>query len=101
MPGGRSTKSKRRLVNEVEKVDFRELLEPRMRKVLLVGVVLAVFQQWCGMNVMFYYADKVFGSAGYGIDQLMASIVTTGAACLIATIVAIYTVTILFAWRHG
>ena len=83
------------LVNEVEKVDFRELLEPRMRKVLLIGVVLAVFQQWCGMNVMFYYADRVFGSAGYGINQLMASIVTTGAACLVATIIAIYTVDIV------
>jgi MFS family permease len=83
------------LVNEVEKVDFRELLEPKMRKVLLIGVVLAVLQQWCGMNVMFYYADKVFGSAGYGIDQLMTSIVTTGAACLIATIIAINTVDIV------
>ena len=83
------------LVDEVEKVDFRELLEPKMRKVLLIGVVLAVFQQWCGMNVMFNYADKVFGSAGYGIDQLMTSIVTTGAACLIATIIAIYIVDIV------
>ncbi len=83
------------LVDEVEKVDFRELLEPKMRKVLLIGVVLAVFQQWCGMNVMFNYADKVFGSAGYGINQLMTSIVTTGAACLIATIIAIYIVDIV------
>jgi MFS family permease len=83
------------LVNEVEKVDFRELLAPKMRKVLLIGVVLAVFQQWCGMNVMFYYADKVFASAGYGISQLMFNIVVTGTACLIATIVAIYTVDIV------
>jgi MFS family permease len=83
------------LVNEVEKVDFRELLAPKMRKVLLIGVALAVFQQWCGMNVMFYYADKVFTSAGYGISQLMFNIVVTGAACLIATVIAIYTVDIV------
>jgi MFS family permease len=80
------------LVNEIEKVNFRDLLEPRMRKVLLLGVILAVFQQWCGMNVMFYYADKVFTSAGYGMSDLMFTIVVTGATCLIATFIAIYTV---------
>ncbi len=40
------------MVNETEKVDFGELLQPKMRRVLLLGVVLAVFQQWCGINVI-------------------------------------------------
>src|SRR5260370_3606288 len=32
---------------ELQRVRFSELLEPRMRKVLVLGVILAVFQQWC------------------------------------------------------
>src|SRR5882724_3542239 len=38
---------------EARRVRFSDLLEPRMRKVLVLGVVLAVFQQWCGINVIF------------------------------------------------
>ena len=32
---------------------FKQLLRPAMRKVLIIGVVMAVLQQWCGINVIF------------------------------------------------
>ena len=48
------------LVNEVEKVNFKDLLEPKMTKILLLGVILAVYQQWCGINVIFNYAEEIF-----------------------------------------
>jgi len=35
---------------EIQHVRFADLLEPKMRKVLVLGVVLAVFQQWCGIT---------------------------------------------------
>jgi len=57
------------LVNDIEKVDFRELVAPRMLPILSVGVVLAVLQQWCGINVIFNYAQEVFAAAGYGVSQ--------------------------------
>jgi hypothetical protein len=39
--------------DEIQHVRFADLLEPKMRKVLLLGIVLAVFQQWCGINTVF------------------------------------------------
>ena len=48
------------LVNEIDKVDLRELLEPKMRKILLLGIVIAVFQQWCGINVIYQYGSRIF-----------------------------------------
>ena len=42
-----------------------ELFQPKYRKVLLLGLVIAVFQQWCGTNVIFNYAQEIFVSAGY------------------------------------
>ena len=36
-----------------------------MRKVLIIGIVLAAFQQWCGINVIFNYAEEVFEAAGF------------------------------------
>ncbi len=80
------------LVNEVDKVDFRELFEPKMAKILLIGVVLAVFQQWCGINVIFNYAEEIFRAAAYGVSDTLLNIAATGAVCLAFTFVAIFTV---------
>ncbi|MGA2541899.1 MAG: sugar porter family MFS transporter [Verrucomicrobiota bacterium] len=77
------------LVNETEKVDFRELLHPGLRKVLLLGVVLAVFQQWCGINVIFNYAEEIFKAAGYDISSVLKNIAWTGSVNLAFTFVAL------------
>jgi MFS transporter, SP family, arabinose:H+ symporter len=74
---------------EVGRVRFRELLEPGLSKVLLIGVVLAVYQQWCGINVIFYYAQEIFTAAGYGVSDVLFNIVVTGTVNLIFTLVAI------------
>lgn len=80
------------LINEIKKVNFRDLLDPRMRKILYVGIVLAIFQQWCGINVILYYAQEVFSAAGYEISDLLLNIVITGTVMLVFTFVAINTV---------
>ncbi len=80
------------LVNEFEKVNFRDLLKTKMRPILTLGVALAVFQQWCGINVIFNYAEEVFSAAGYKVSDILLNIVITGAVNLIFTFVAIATV---------
>jgi len=80
------------LVNEVARVNFRDLLEPRMKKILFFGVALAFLQQWCGINVIFYYAKDVFAAAGYPVSGILLNIVIIGLANLIFTFVAIATV---------
>ena len=77
------------LVNEIEQVNFRDLLEPKMRKVLLLGVALAVFQQWCGINVIFNYAEEIFRAAGYDISSVLNNIAWTGSVNLAFTFVAL------------
>jgi SP family sugar porter-like MFS transporter len=71
------------------KVRFRALREPGMGGVLLIGVALAVYQQWCGINVIFYYAEEIFSAAGYGVSDILFNIVITGTVNLIFTLVAI------------
>lgn len=77
---------------EIQRVRFADLLEPRMRKVLLLGVVLAVFQQWCGINVIFNYAEEIFRAAGYDISTVLKNIAWTGSVNLAFTFVALGTV---------
>jgi len=71
------------------KVRLTELLEPRVRKVLVLGVVLAVFQQWCGINVIFNYAEEIFKEAGYDISSVLKNIAWTGSVNLAFTFVAL------------
>jgi len=83
---------KETLVNEIQQVNFRDLLQPRLLKILIIGIVLAALQQWCGINVIFYYAEEVFAAAGYGVNAIMINIVYTGLIMFLFTFVAIFTV---------
>ena len=66
--------------------------EAPYRKVLVLGLVIAVFQQWCGTNVIFNYAQEIFVGAGFDVDGMFINIVITGIANVIFTIVALYTI---------
>lgn len=71
---------------------LRQLFSSKMRMVLIIGIVIAMFQQWSGTNVIFNYAQEIFQAAGYGISDVLMNIVVTGIANLLFTFVAIYTV---------
>lgn len=71
---------------------WRALRAPGLGGVLLVGIVLAVFQQWCGLNVVFNYAHEVFSAAGYAVSDILMNIVVTGVTNVVFTFVAIRTV---------
>ena len=75
--------------DEIRHVRFRDLLEPELRAPLVLGVVLAVFQQWCGINVIFNYAEEIFHSAGYDISSVLQNIAWTGSVALVFTLVAL------------
>ena len=69
-----------------------ELGQIKYRKVLWLGLVIAVFQQWCGTNVIFNYAQEIFTGAGFDVDGMFINIVITGIANVLFTIVALYTI---------
>ena len=71
---------------------LRELFQHKYSKVLLLGLVIAVFQQWCGTNVIFNYAQEIFTGAGYDVDGMFIDIVITGIANVVFTFVALYTI---------
>ena len=68
------------------------LLSSKYRRVLLLGLVIAVFQQWCGTNVIFNYAQEIFVGAGFDVDGMFINIVITGIANVLFTFVALYTI---------
>lgn len=71
---------------------LRVLFSRQYAAVLLLGVFIAVFQQWCGTNVIFNYAQEIFQQAGYEIGDVLFNIVITGVANVVFTFAAILTV---------
>ena len=76
-----------------QEAGLRELFgEKKYRHVLLLGIVIAVFQQWSGTNVIFNYAQEIFVGAGFDVDGMFINIVITGIANVLFTFVALYTI---------
>lgn len=67
---------------------FSELLSAGVRRPLVIGICLAILQQWCGINVLFNYAQEVYRDAGYGVGDILFNIVITGAINLLFTVLA-------------
>lgn len=85
-------KSIKENINKTIQPSVMSLFKGRMGHITIIGVVLAVFQQWCGINVIFNYAEEVFRSAGYSVSDMLLNIVITGVINVLFTFVAIFTV---------
>jgi SP family sugar porter-like MFS transporter len=76
----------------LKKTGFNLLKQPGVLKLLILGIALAVFQQWCGINVIFNYAQEIFSNAGYNVSDILFNIVITGSVNLVFTFVGMFTV---------
>jgi sugar porter (SP) family MFS transporter len=77
---------------EPDRPRLSELWRGASRRVLVIGIALAVLQQWSGINVIFNYAEEIYRGAGYGVSDILFNIVITGAINLVFTLVAMATV---------
>jgi SP family arabinose:H+ symporter-like MFS transporter len=68
---------------------FSALFAGDCRRPLLLAVLLALFQQFCGINAIMYYSTKIFATAGAVKDAAFASSVWVGLINLVFTFVAI------------
>jgi sugar porter (SP) family MFS transporter len=82
-------------ISEVREISQREgglrdLISPKVRPLLMVGVMLAVFQQITGINTVIYYAPTLLQGAGFGNSGALLANVVNGAVNVGMTIVAIW-----------
>jgi len=70
------------------RISFTKLLHPPLRALLLIGVVLAVFQQWSGINVIFFYAPEIFAQTGISVESQLGQTVLVGIVNVTFTMVA-------------
>ncbi|NIJ44945.1 sugar porter (SP) family MFS transporter [Wenyingzhuangia heitensis] len=68
---------------------LKELFTPRLRKVLLIGVSIALAQQITGINAIKYYAPSLFEQLGIGRDSAFMSAIWVGLSSFLATLLSL------------
>lgn len=79
-----------------QKVPLKELFQPALRLVLIIGVAVAILQQITGINSVFFYAPMIFEQSGIGADASFSQAILVGITNLVFTVLAI-----LFIDRFG
>ena len=74
--------------SEEASASWRELFRPGLRRALVVGVMLSVFGQLSGVNIIIYYGPKILMAAGYANGAALLGQVAIGFINLIFTIIA-------------
>jgi MFS transporter, SP family, arabinose:H+ symporter len=67
---------------------LKDVLRKKYSFVLFLGIFLAVFQQWSGINVIFFYAPDIFAQANIGIDTALFQTTLIGVMNVIFTLLA-------------
>jgi sugar porter (SP) family MFS transporter len=67
----------------------RDLFTPKMRPLILIGLGLAVAQQFVGVNTVIYYAPTILSDTGLGNSAALAQTVAVGVTNVVFTIVAV------------
>lgn len=60
--------------------------------VIFIGILLSVFQQFVGINVVLYYAGNIFRNMGSSTDSSLIQTIIVGVVNLVFTVLAIFTV---------
>lgn len=70
--------------------EFHDLFRPGLRRALVIGIFLAVFNQFIGMNAISYYGPVMFSDLGFAGDTQFLAAASVGGVELVATVAGMY-----------
>lgn len=75
-----------------KKQTYKAVFEKSVRPAVTVGIILAIFQQFCGINVVFNYTSTIFESVGANLNRQLFETVSIGIVNLVFTLLAMWLV---------
>ncbi|UZN02531.1 sugar porter family MFS transporter [Cellulomonas sp. S1-8] len=81
----------RKTVKQDARTSFADLRKPSggLLPIVWIGIALSVFQQFVGINVIFYYSSTLWQSVGFTEADALTQTVITSVTNIVVTIVAI------------
>jgi MFS transporter, SP family, arabinose:H+ symporter len=76
-------------VIELEDVSFTQLLKPGLRIALIIGIMLSLFDQITGINIVIYYIQKILLELGFDKEMASQGMVLMGVSNFLTTILAL------------
>ncbi len=73
-----------------EKSNWRFLLQPGIRKAVLIGAAIAILGQFMGVNAVLYYGPSIFENAGLSGGDALFSQVLVGVVNAVTTVIAVF-----------
>jgi MFS transporter, SP family, arabinose:H+ symporter len=67
---------------------LKDAFKKKYAFILFLGIFLAVFQQWSGINVIFFYAPDIFAKTNLGVDSALFQTTLIGLMNVVFTILA-------------
>lgn len=74
------------------KFSYAAVFKKAVLPAVIVGIGLAVFQQFCGINVVFNFTTTIFASVGFSTDDQLKQTVFIGVVNLVFTLLAMWQV---------
>lgn len=72
----------------VQRISYKAVFKKAALPAVLIGIGLAVFQQFCGINTVFNYAPKIFASIGASQSDQLLQTVFIGGVNVVFTVAA-------------
>ena len=76
-------------VIDAEDVSFSQLLKPGLRTALFIGIMLALFDQITGINIVIYYIQKILLELGFSAAEAKLGMLLLGLVNFLTTILAL------------
>ncbi|MBC1284192.1 sugar porter family MFS transporter [Listeria booriae] len=74
----------------LDKATFKDLSVKWVRRILFIGLGIAVVQQITGVNSIMYYGTEILRDAGFGTEAALIGNIANGVISVLATFVGIY-----------
>lgn len=78
--------------HQQQRQSYQAVFAKAVRPAVIVGITLAVFQQFCGINIVFNYTSTIFKSVGSSLDGQLFQTVAIGVVNLLFTVLAMWQV---------
>ncbi|WP_058952952.1 sugar porter family MFS transporter [Clostridium tyrobutyricum] len=68
----------------LERVTFKDLGTPWIKRIVVIGCVIAIIQQFAGINVLMYYGTTVLEKSGFGVKTALIANIGNGIMSVVA-----------------